>query len=176
MYTNAISRNALVMAIVMLMCACLGPLAAQAQQLQAKQPTPGAIAAAREVILLRGAGGMVDPLVRGVIESVKNSFVPTNPNLTRELDEVAAILHKELDSKSSEVIDQMAKAYAARFTEQELKDLLAFYKTPLGQKLVNEEPAAIEEGLKGAQQWAEAFSDTVMARMRNEMQKKGHTL
>jgi hypothetical protein len=131
---------------------------------------------ARDVIVTRGAASMVDPLVRGVIESVKNSFVPTNPNLTRELNDVAATLHKELDGKGSEVLEQMARAYATRFTEQELKDLLVFYKTPLGQKIVREEPNAIEDGLKRAQQWADAFADTVMARMRTEMQKKGHQL
>ncbi len=149
----------------------LGPFAAQAQQ-----PSPAAVATAREVITIKGAAMMTDPLVRGVIESVKNSFIPTNPNLTRELNDVALTLHKELDGKSSEVVNEMARAYATRFSEQELKDLLVFYKTPLGQKFIKEEPAAIEDGLKRAQQWADAFSETVMARMRNEMQKKGHPL
>ena len=152
-------------------CACLGPFAAHAQQ-----PSAAAVAVAREVIIIKGAGGMTEPLVRGVIESVKNSFVPTNPNLTRELNDVATALHKELDGKSSEVLEQMATAYATRFTEQELKDLLVFYKTPLGQKFVREEPAALEDGLKRAQRWADAFADAVMARMRSEMQKKGHPL
>lgn len=160
-----------IVAILALVCACLGPMAARAQQ-----PSASAIAVAHEVIVIKGAAGMVDPLVRGVIESVKNSFVPTNPNLTRELNDVATSLHKELDGKTNEVLDQMARAYAARFSEQELKDLLMFYKTPLGQKFTREEPAAIEEGLKRAQQWADTFADAVMTRMRSEMQKKGHTL
>jgi len=154
-----------------LICACLGPFAAQAQQ-----PSAAAVALARDVIVAKGAGAITDPLVRGVIESVKNSFVPTNPNLTRELNDVAAALHKELDGKSSEVLEQMARAYATRFTEQELKDLVVFYKTPLGQKFLKEEPNAIEDGVKRAQQWAETFADTVMTRMRSEMQKKGHQL
>jgi len=154
-----------------LICACLGPFAAQAQQ-----PSAAAVAFARDVIVAKGAGAITDPLVRGVIESVKNSFVPTNPNLTRELNDVAAALHKELDGKSSEVLEQMARAYATRFTEQELKDLVVFYKTPLGQKFLKEEPNAIEDGVKRAQQWAETFADTVMTRMRSEMQKKGHQL
>jgi uncharacterized protein len=132
---------------------------------------------AREVIIAKGATALTQPLVLGVIESAKNVFVPTNPNLTRELNDVAMALHKELDAKSNnEVVEQMARAYAARFTEQELKDLLVFYKTPLGQKFIKEEPAAIEDGLKNAQRWAEAFSETVMARIRTEMQKKGHPL
>ena len=154
-----------------MICAGLGPIAAHAQQ-----PSAAAVALARDVIAMKGAAGMTEPLVRGVIETVKNSFVPTNPNLTRELNDVATALHKELDGKSSEVLDQMARAYAARFTEQELKDLLVFYKTPLGQKFIKEEPNAIEDGLNRARQWAEAFGDTVMARMRSEMQKKGHQL
>ena len=168
------SSHSLIVFIAALICACFAPLAAQAQQ--SAQPSAAAVALAREVILAKGAGGMIEPLVRGVIESVKNSFVPTNPNLTRELNDVATALHKELDSRSSEVLEQMARAYATRFTEQDLKDLLVFYKTPLGQKFIKEEPTAIEDGLKRAQQWADTFADAVMARMRSEMQKKGHPL
>ena len=168
MHMRSLSRIAAIAAAV---CACLAPFAARAQQ-----PSAAAVALARDVIVTKGAASMVEPLVHGVIESVKNSFVPTNPNLMRELNDVAAVLHKELEGKRSEVLDQMARAYAAHFTEQELKDMLVFYKTPLGQKLTREEPAAIEDGLKRAQQWADTFSDTVMTRMRGEMQKKGHQL
>jgi len=168
MHGNFLSRLA---AIVVMACACFGPSAAYAQQ-----PSASAVALAREVIVAKGAGSMVDPLVRGVIESVKNSFIPTNPNLTRELNDVGAALHRELDGKSSEALDQLARAYATHFTEQELKDLQVFYKTPLGQKFAKEEPAAIEDGLRSAQQWADTFADSVMARVRSEMQKKGHPL
>jgi len=168
MHRSSLSRIVFIGAMI---CASLGPIAAHAQQ-----PSAAAVAMAREVVVARGAGTMTEPLVRGVIESVKNSFVPTNPNLTRELNDVATTLHKELDGKSSEVLEQMARAYASRFTEQELKDLLVFYRTPLGQKFIKEEPNAIEDGLNRARQWAEAFGDTVMARMRSEMQKKGHQL
>lgn len=180
MYRGAFWRNVFVMMMTVVAAlvgarlgpACLGPVAAQAQQ----EPSPAAVALARDVITTKGVGGIVEPVVRGVIENVKNRFVPTNPNLTRELNDVAVILHKELDGKSSEVIDQMARIYAARFTEQELKDLLAFYKSPLGQKYIKEEPVAIDEGMKRAAQWTDDFAETVMSRMRSEMQKKGHPL
>ena len=169
MHRKAIS---LVLFIAALVCAGVTPFAAQAQQ-----PSPAAVAAAREVIVAKGASAIAQPLVIGVIESAKNTFVPTNPNLTRELNDVATVLHREFDAKgNNEVVDQLARAYAAHFTEQELKDLLLFYKTPLGQKVIKEEPIAIEDGLKSAQRWADAFSDIVMGRIRTEMQKKGHPL
>jgi hypothetical protein len=158
--------------IAALFCAGISPFKAQAQQ-----PSPAAIAIAREMVIVKGAAAMTQPLAFGVIESAKDGFVPTNPNLMRELNEVATALHKELDAKgNNEALDQLARAYANRFTEQELKDLVAFYKTPLGQKLTREEPVALQEGLQNAQNWADTFSKTVIARIRTEMQKKGHSL
>ena len=38
--------------------------------------------------------------------------------------------------KDKEIGEQMAKIYANDFTEQELKELTAFYKSPLGQKVL----------------------------------------
>jgi hypothetical protein len=35
-----------------------------------------------------------------------------------------------------------------RVTDQELKELVAFYKSPLGQKMLKEEPLALEAGLE----------------------------
>ncbi len=162
----------LVVFITALFCAGVLPFGAQAQQ-----PAPATFAVARELIIAKGVTAMTQPLVLGVIERAKNAFVPTNPNLMRELNDVATALHKEFDAKgNNDVVDQMARAYASRFTEQELKDLLAFYKTPLGQKLTREEPGALEDGLKDAENWASAFSLVVTARIRTEMQKRGHTL
>jgi hypothetical protein len=66
--------------------------------------------------------------------------------------------------------------YAQRFTEQEIKDTLAFYKSPLGKKLLAEEPAFFDQSMAHAQDWANKLSEQVIARMRAEMKKKGHDL
>jgi uncharacterized protein len=142
----------------------------------AQDPSPAALAAARDMLMVKGGNAFFDPIIPGVIESVKSSFVPTNPQLSRELNEVAGLLRKDYDSKRAEILDNVTHIFAQHFTEQELKGMTAFYKTPLGQKMLKEEPAAIEESLKSTQQWANAFSETVMARFRSEMLKKGHRL
>ena len=142
----------------------------------AQEPSPAAMAAAREMLAVKGGAAFFDPVIPGVIESVKNSFVPTNPQLYRELNDVAALLRKDCESKRSEILDNVTRVFVQHFTEPELKGMTAFYKTPLGQKMLKEEPAAIEESLKSTQQWADAFSDTVMTRFRAEMLKKGHKL
>jgi hypothetical protein len=163
---RSLSRIAAVAAVA---GACLGPARAQ-------EPSAAAIAIARDVIATKGGDALADPLVRGVIESVKNNYLPTNPNLSRELNDTAAALQKELAGKRDEVLTEFARAYAGRFTESELKDLLLFYKTPLGQKFARDEPLAVEDGLRRAQQWGDSFAEAVMTRFRGEMQKKGHPL
>jgi hypothetical protein len=143
---------------------------------RAQAPSPGALAAAKELVVLKGAGAMFDPIIPGVIESAKNQFMPTNPNLSGPLTEVANQLHKEYAPKRAELLDLVAKIYAQHFTEAELKDIVAFYKTPAGKKMITEEPAAINQSLTAAQGWANEFSDQVLTRFRTEMAKKGHKL
>ena len=71
---------------------------------------------------------------------------------------------------------EIARAYASRFTEQELKEILAFYKTPLGKKLIVEEPKGVDDATKRVDEWANKFAEEVLARIRAEMKKKGHNL
>ena len=112
----------------------------------------------------------------GVIEQVKGVFLQTNPMLSRELNEVAAQLRVEYAPRSAQLMDQTARLYAQAFTEQELKDALAFYKSPLGRKIVAQEPLIFDDSLHRVQQWANQLSEEVMNRMRAEMKKKGHDL
>ena len=160
------------------LCALAGCFIAAAAHAQAPAPAPtaGAVAAARELIVVKGGAAMFEPVIPGVIETAKNSLLPTNPNLTKELNDVAAQLRKDYDNKKAELVYEVAVIYAKHFTEQELKDLVTFYKSPLGQKMLKEEPVALEQGMKRAQDWSQDFSDAVLSCIRSEMTKKGHPL
>ncbi len=143
---------------------------------RAQEPSPTAIALAKDIIALKGGNNMFDPIVPGVVESVKNTLLPTNLNLNKELNEVSLKLRKELEPKHQELLNLVARTYAKHFTEQELKELDTFYRTPLGKKVIVEEAKALDESLKAAQTWADNLSDTVMTMMREEMKKRGHDL
>jgi hypothetical protein len=100
----------------------------------------------------------------------------SNPNLVKELNEVAVQLRTELAPRSSEVIQNFVVLYAQRFTEPELKQIVAFYRSPLGQKLLVDEPTLMDQGFKQAQTWADRLSEQVIARFRDEMKKRGHQI
>ena len=143
---------------------------------RAQQPTPAALALAKELVALKGGAAMFDPLIPGVIQRVKQTFVPTNPQLIGPLNEVATQLLKEYAPKNADIVNEIAKIYAEHFTEAELKEILAFYKSPAGRKMIVEEPKAIDQSLRAAQDWAVKFSDVVLERFRLEMKKKGYDL
>jgi uncharacterized protein len=141
-----------------------------------KAPSASALATARELIAVKGANTLYEPLVGGVVEQAKNVFLKANPLLGKELNEVAAKLRADFAPRSAEVLTETAKLYATHFTEQELKDALAFYKSPLGQKLLAREPAVVDESMRSARMWADKLSEQVIAAMRAEMRKRGHEI
>ena len=171
MFASPIPRppRTMMLALGLAFALCIGVADAQ-------QPSASAIATAKEVITAKGAAAIYSPLVSGVIERTKSVFLQTNPMLGKDLNEVATKLHTEYATRSAEIVNDVAKLYASRFTEQELKDILAFYKSPLGRKLIVEEPAILDQSMKNAQVWAENFSQEVIAKMRTEMKKRGHDI
>ena len=162
-------------ALALLVATGCGVVAKRADA-QGAQPSPNSIALAKELIILKGGHKMFDAIVPGTIEQAKNLFLPTNPNLSKPLTEVSTQLVTEYSGKTDELLNEVAKAYATRFSEQELKEIVAFYKTALGKKLLTEEPLALEDGFGRAKDWAGAFSQQVVNRMRAEMKKKGYDL
>lgn len=165
---TTLARHGLIAAFALAWIAC-GPAAAQ-------QPSPSAIATAKELLAAKGATTMFDPIIPGIVESTKNMILPSNPALFKDINEVSAKLRTELIPRRSEIIDEIARFYAQRFTEAEMKEVIAFYKSPVGKKFVNEEPAVIDQGLQRAEAWSKKMSDEVMSRFRAEMKKKGHDL
>jgi hypothetical protein len=142
----------------------------------AQQPTPAALATAKEITGITGSTTLFNPLVAGVIEQAKNLFLQQNPALGKDLNEIAAKLRTELSPRIHEVSDEVARLYATHFSEQELKDILAFYKSSAGKKLLTQQPVVVESSMRFAQNWANTLTDQVIAKMRDELKKKGHQL
>ena len=151
-------------------------LAALTVAAQAQQPSAAALASARELMELKGVKNLVEPVVVGVVQQTTGSILQTNPGLSKDLDEVGAQLRTEYQPRVTEMANEIVKLYAARFTEQELKEAVAFYKSPTGKKVLTEEPRILDESYARIQQWASRLQDEMMNRVRAEMKKRGHNL
>jgi len=154
----------------------LAGLPAAAQQPAApplKPASPAAIAAAKEILTLKNAAAMYAAAVPNIVQQTKEALLQSNLNYQKDLNEVAVIVAQTLAGKEKEIGDGMAQIYANEFTEQELKDLVTFYKSALGQKLLSAEPRAIQFSMSFMNQWAQNFAETTNAQFRAEMRKRG---
>ena len=163
----------IVPAVCLAFALALGAAPATAQQAAQAGPTPGAIAAAKEILQLKNASAMYAGAVPGMVEKVKATLIGQNLNYQKDLNELAPVIAKQLAGRESEIGDGMVGVYAGEFTEQELKDLVTFYKSPLGKKLIDAEPRAIGLSMAFMNSWAQNFSETVMGAFRAEMRKRG---
>jgi len=143
---------------------------------QSAQPSAASIAAAKEILEIKGSTTLFDPVAPGVVEQVRLTLLQTNPMVAKDLNEVAARMREQYTPRSAELRDNLIRTYASKFSEAELKELLAFYKTPLGRKSISEEPKVLDEAMANMEDWSQKLTAEVIDKMRAEMKKKGHDL
>jgi hypothetical protein len=163
---QAIKRTSRLAAVAVALVA-FGPAA------HSQQPSAAAMSTAKEIVTVTGATTLFNPLIAGVVEQAKLLFLQQNPGLSKDLNEIAIKIRNDLAPRFDELVNDVARNYAIHFTEQELKDLLAFYKSPAGKKLISEQSKVVEASMKFAQDWANKLSDEVIGKMREELKKRG---
>jgi hypothetical protein len=142
----------------------------------AQNISKAAMQTAHQLVTVTGATALFSPLIAGVVEQSKLLYLQQNPALGKDLNEIAAKMRADLQPRFAEVQDEVAKLYAQHFTEQELKDILAFYQSPLGKKVLAEQPKVVDGSMKFAQDWANKLSEEVTRKMRDELKKRGHPM
>jgi hypothetical protein len=170
---KSLARILSVAGLVLGLALTVTPAGAQTAPQVGKEPSPASVAAAKEILAMKHASDMYASAVPNIVQQAKDRLLQNNLNYQKDLNEVAVIVAQKLAGKQQEIGEGMAKIYAAMFTEQELKDLVTFYKTPLGQKLLLMEPQAIQTSMAYMNQWAQGFAEVVGGEFSAEMKKRG---
>lgn len=153
------------------------PAFAQQQGEQAPaEVTPEQLALARAVIDFTGAGASFDNVVPQLLLEARSVVLRTRPGVQSDLDTVIIELDKEFQPKRDELLNEIARIYAENFTEDELKEITAFYRSPTGRKLTETTPQILERSYGRLQVWTRELGAQVMDRLREEMKKRGHDI
>jgi len=142
---------------------------------QQAEPAASHLAAGREVAISSGMTGAFDALTGPLLVRLQRMSV-TSPEIQKDLDAVVAALRPEVEQKKQELIDATARIFAARMTEAELKEVATFYKSAVGQKYVQLQPAVLDDVVREMDIWSQRTSEFIMTRAREEMGKRGHAL
>jgi hypothetical protein len=106
----------------------------------AQTPTPGAVKAATELMQVMHA----DKTLHDQIAAAFDLQIKNNPAMEQYRGTMQAFADKYLTWDA--IGPQLTNAYAQVFTESEIKDLIAFYKSPTGQKLASQQATLVAKG------------------------------
>ncbi|MBR0692546.1 DUF2059 domain-containing protein [Bradyrhizobium lablabi] len=143
-------------------------------QIAAPAPAQEALAAA-SVSAIR----LVDQfkaVMPAMMKSLKPAIVQGRSNVDRDYDALTPILLNGFQARFNELSEATAIVYANNFTPDDLRGLTTFYKTPLGQKLLEKTPTVMEQSMMAGQKFGQSVAADLRQRVIEELRKKGHDL
>jgi len=125
------------------------PVASSAQ-------TPASPATARTLLETMQASAMMQLMATSMIDAQIQQAPAMAPYRQVMLNWMAKYLSPEA------TLPEIAKLYAAAFTEAELQELIKFYRTPTGQKLLSKQAELTQQAMQVTQQLAASHKDELM--------------
>jgi uncharacterized protein len=134
------------------------------------------LGAAREVLTAIHATDNFLKMLPTLMTQLQQMFVQINPKMEADLNAMAPRLIEKAKDRAGELIDQIAKTYAARFTVKELHDIKTFYESPTGIKLTSQQPQIAMESMAVGRTWGLKLGEELKEEMKTELRKKGYPI
>ncbi|KPF72930.1 hypothetical protein IP69_01400 [Bosea sp. AAP35] len=161
-----------------LLCAMPAQSQTAPQPAQPAQPDipQSYLEAGRDVVILSGLAESFEAIYLEFRERVTQTVATTRPEVRKDMDEIIAALRPEAEKKRQEIIASAAYIFARRMSEADLKEVAAFFKSPVGQRYNAMRPRAIDEIFALLQPWSLQTSNFLFDRFSEEMRKRGHQM
>jgi hypothetical protein len=164
-------RYTIIAVFVTLACLAAGPLRAQAPS--ATPPSADNLAAARELVTTMKATDQFKLLLPNIFQALKPAIVQNRPDAAKDYDAIIPIVTAGAMKRLDDFANMLAGIYARNFTLDELHDLIAFYKTPTGQKLIAQQPVIARESMVAGQKFGQELVADLRQQISDELKKRG---
>jgi hypothetical protein len=143
----------------------------------ASQPaSPDATAAARELLTTMRMADQLKAILPLLMQQLKPAIVQGRPEVERDLDALMPLMVELVNKRSAELIEATATVYVRHFTPDEMRQLTAFYRDPIGQKLLEKLPVITQEAMVVGQKFGQAVAGELQGRIVDELRKRGHKI
>ena len=103
--------------------------------------SPEQLALARKYVDLTDKAQIYEATMVLTAQQTSKLLTQSNPELAQQIDEQIGKALEARRGKKDELFNQIARIYAVSFTSEELQQVVAFYETPAGQKLLTQSMA-----------------------------------
>ncbi|CAM5769549.1 hypothetical protein LMIY3S_02874 [Labrys miyagiensis] len=140
------------------------------------EPSPEQLAIALQFLKASGLTSGFDDIIPQFMTQASQIYASRRPELRGMINEAAISLIPEFVKKRDDLDKSLARFYTSKFSEDELKQLVAFYQTPVGAKFSKEQQNILRDSVPVVGNWTRELQDSIMLRLRQEVQKRGGQL
>jgi uncharacterized protein len=130
-----------------------------------------------KVLEMTGALKMVEQMTNFMITSITGSLRRANPSLP---EQAVSIVNEETKAAFSErlsgeggFIEMMYPVYNKHFTHEDIKQLIQFYSSPLGKKLIETSPALMQDSMQAGTQWGAGIGASIEQKVMDRLKAEG---
>ena len=109
-----------------------------------------------------------------ITKNSKNILIRQNPGAEKDIIATVDEVAERYKDRRILMVQAMAVSWASYLKEDELKEVLAFFKTETGQKFANYQPRILGESLGEIQKLSADFTQVIIKHSKEELAKKGH--
>ena len=157
------------------MAVSLAMFAASAPAL-AQEISPDQLALARKYVDLTDKVDIYGTTIAETAAQTLQQILKLNPTIGKQATDAVTAVVKDYKARRGEMMDQIARIYAGHFTAAELQQIVAFYSTPTGQKLVTQNFDINQQLQKVMQLYRVNLTSEFYAKVRAELKSKGINL
>jgi uncharacterized protein len=143
---------------------------------QAQSPDADSVAAAKELVAMIKVSDQFKALLPVIFQQLKPAIVQNRPDVARDYDALVPVLQDKMIARLADLEGSIITVYAGNFSAAELRDLIAFYKTPTGQKLLEKTPLIAQQTMAAGRQFGQVAGAEARQEMVDELRKKGHSI
>jgi hypothetical protein len=141
---------------------------------RADEPSPAAIAKAKEMLASGRAVQTMNAMLDPIAENVETIIEAANPGCAQQINDIIRkYFTPEFRKRLPEVVDGLAIIWACHFTIDEMDKLIAFNRTDLGQKLIALEPQIFQESVIAGRVFGQNLAREVYEKIRPELKNQG---
>ena len=127
-----------------------------------------------EFMEITGAKSLGDQVMQAMVQQLSAEAQRANPNVPKRVHElVREVAIEVLKEHSDELFSKTAVLYEKHFTETEIDELIAFYRSPTGKKTIEVMPALLQEVVAVSQAWGRGLEPLLQQRLRDRLAAEG---
>ncbi|HEV2651532.1 MAG TPA: DUF2059 domain-containing protein [Rhizomicrobium sp.] len=131
--------------------------------------------AARSILTVTKAADNMTAMIGTLVPNLIASLRKSQPNVSDDIaNELSTEMQAELIKREDGLLNAMACVYVSHYTSEDIRQLAAFYQTPLGQRMIALSPLIMKDTTTLGRAWGQQAAEAAVQRVLAKHKKDGN--